>query len=512
MPTTEKTTRNTTVQQVAIFFIAIMAAGMTTYYERLFQVSLPDLQGIWHLTADEASVLRTFAIGSQMLLAPIAPWFVRVFGIRQILLPAALTFITVSFIIPFLSGFLALLAAHFMMGILLGCFITVSLMYMLRFLPGKWWLVFLGIHIFRVSVTANTGVSLGAIYLEYLGWEWIYWQSTILMILYISVVFVFVPHTEPHVQLIKTGDYVGMALLSLGSTALFVAIDQGERLQWFHSGLITALFAGGVALLALFVIEEWKKPNAFAPLFPLTNRGVVLALVHLILFVMLYMGNQLLVMQFLGSIHGFKPLQTGKVLLTVIAIQVFLVPVSIWLAKRVDTRLIQGAGLVFFILAYYQGSMITQEWMPMDFIPMAICFAFGNQLTLLPVLTFSLASFGERAAGIIPYFQCIRVMGPYMTMSLFTVFIRQRTDTHMVMLMQHLTPDNMALTRFSHAAQQQGSSIMVSLAEAVRLEALVLAYQDTFAVCLAMAFISLCFLVITRPAPFSPFTPVRIGG
>lgn len=55
---------------------------MTTFHGRLLISSLPDLRGIWGLSYDEGSVISTVASASQLILAPILPFFLTALGLR----------------------------------------------------------------------------------------------------------------------------------------------------------------------------------------------------------------------------------------------------------------------------------------------------------------------------------------------------------------------------------------------------------------------------------------------
>lgn len=501
-----------TARQLAIIFAVLMAAAMTTYYERLFQTSLPDMLGIWGLSHDEGAILKTCAIAPQMLLAPVAPWLVMVFGVRRVLLPAALLFIFVSSIIPLITGFIPLLSAHIVMGALLGCFITATIMIMTGTLPGKWWLIPLAIHIFRLSVTTNTGVSVSGLYVDYLGWEWIYWQSALIMIMYIVVLFLFIPRQEVKTEILRKADPLGMVLLCLGTTMVFAAFDQGERLGWFHSGFVTVFMGGGVALLVLFLLHEWTASHPFAPLKPLGDPAVVLIIIQCCLCCVAFAGNQVLIIQFLSKIHALKPWQTGQALLAMVGIQCLFMPLVVWLNRNVDFRLVVAIGLICLAAGCHQGTLITPDWMAGDFLPMGVFFAFGTPMTVFTLVAACFSIFGtERSAGLVPYFQCVRVLLPYCLMALFSLFIRRRTDIHLEAFSRWLTPDNRVAQQFIASFDGTAEASVISLAESARLESASLAFQDAFSVCFWAAITGLGLLVFSKPAPYTPFTPVKVG-
>ena len=499
-----------TARQIAVIFAILMAGAMTGYYTRLIQTGLADLAGIWGLSADQAAILKTTAVAPQMLIAPVIPWLVTVFGFRPVLLPAALAFIFVSFITPFLTGYIPLLAAHGLMGALLGCFITATIMIMTRTIPGQWWIIPLGFYVFRMSLTINTGVSMSALYVEYFGFQWIYWQSTIIMIIYITVLFICIPPTNVLTSFLKKLDISGMLLLCLGTVSIYVGVDQGERLGWLDSGFITVCLGGGMALLVAFCINELLVPYPFAPLEPFLDRGVFMTLAQGCLFCFMFMGNVALIMQFLASVHSLKGLQTGQVLLLIAGTQLLLIPMTIWLIRHVDSRLVHGIGLVCYALACHRGSMVTADWMAADFIPTGILFAFANPLTFLSILASGISIFGkERSVGLLPYIQVLRLLIPAIATAVVTVYIRVRTDMHTVFVGQLAMAQDRLIHRFVEGLDSQGN--IAGLADMIHTQAVVLAYQDTFHFCFWAAMAGLALLVLAKPTPYTPLTPVVIG-
>ena len=481
---------------------------MTGYYTRLIQTALPDLQGIWGLSADEGLILKTFAVAPQMLIAPVVPWLVTVFGFRPVLLPAALLFVFVSFITPFLTGYVPLLAAHAVMGGLLGCFITATIMIMTRTIPGQWWIIPLGFYVFRMSLTINTGVSVSALYTEHLGYEWIYWQSTIIMLVYITVLFKCIPPGNVLTHMLKKVDVRGMVLLCLGTTLVYVGFDQGERMGWFDSGFITVCLAGGGMLLLGFCCNELLVPYPFAPLEPFMDRGVLFILIQGVLFCFMFMGNVAVIPQFLATIHELRPLQTGKVLLLIAGTQLLIVPLTIWLIRHVDSRLVHAVGLLCYAFGCRYGATLTADWVAWDFVPVGVAFAFANPLTFLSILAPGISIFGkERSVGLLPYIQILRLLFPCIATAIIGVFIRMRIDAHHVFLSQHITPGNRVAAEY--IASPDGG--LAALAAGINIEAHVLAFQDTFYFCFWAAVIGLALLVITKPTPYTPLTPVRIG-
>lgn len=379
---------------------------MTTFHGRLLISSLPDLRGIWVLSYDEGSVISTVASASQLILAPILPFFLTALGLRRLLLPLSLGFVCVAFCIPFISGYENLLVAHALMGLLIGSFVTATIQIMLKHLPPPWWVVVLAFFTFHVSLGINSGVSLGAFYLEYMGWQWIYWQSGLIMFVYFVLLQRHLPPDTPIRELLHKPDYSGMAFYCLSAVLIYAGLDQGERLGWFDSGIITVFLTGGIASFLLFLANEalverpWAPPRLFA------DFNIIMSVGMVIIYIFILSANSLLITLFLDTVHDLRPLQSGLPLLLVALLQLLATPFCAFLVLKADTRLLCATGVLLMGLACYQGTFITADWVAADFFPMAILFAIGHPLVFLSLMAFCMACFtAKTAVGLLAYIQ-----------------------------------------------------------------------------------------------------------
>lgn len=379
---------------------------MTTFHGRLLISSLPDLRGIWGLSYDEGSVISTVASASQLILAPILPFFLTALGLRRLLLPLSLGFVCVAFCIPFISGYENLLVAHALRGLLIGSFVTATIQIMLKHLPPPWWVVVLAFFTFRVSLGINSGVSLGAFYLEYMGWQWIYWQSGLIMFVYFVLLQRHLPPDTPIRELLHKPDYSGMAFYCLSAVLIYAGLDQGERLGWFDSGIITVFLAGGTVSFLLFLANEalverpWAPPRLFA------DFNIIMSVGMVIIYIFILSANSLLITLFLDTVHDLRPLQSGLPLLLVALLQLLATPFCAFLVLKADTRLLCATGVLLMGLACYQGTFITADWVAADFFPMAILFAIGHPLVFLSLMAFCMACFtAKTAVGLLALFR-----------------------------------------------------------------------------------------------------------
>jgi DHA2 family multidrug resistance protein len=60
--------------------------------------------------------------------------------------------------------------------------------------------------------------------------------------------------------------FVGFLYLSAGLALMFAALQQGERLEWWRSGVFSALFWSGAFFILRALIRRLCGPNALVAL------------------------------------------------------------------------------------------------------------------------------------------------------------------------------------------------------------------------------------------------------
>src|SRR5262249_39052847 len=155
-------------------------------------------------------------------------------------------------------------------------------------------------------------------------------------------------------------DWGGMLLFGAGLALIYAGCDQGNRLDWFESGTVTGLIAGGGMLVLVFLVNEAIVPEPWASPTVLMSRNVVLALLALMTYMVTSLSNTMLVPNFLTVVAGLRPEQIGGMFLFYTALPlVVTVLAAIWLLRRVDARIVVLLGLVSFAIAAWMGTRIT---------------------------------------------------------------------------------------------------------------------------------------------------------
>lgn len=496
----------------------LLGSSMANIDSRMFSIGLPDLKGAFSLSFDEGAWLSTASTASQIFIAPAVAWMATVFGLRRILGVPSLVFAAISLMLPFIRDYPTLMAFTIVHGLLLGTFVPATLMIIFRNLPMQWWLVAIGIYALRVGFSLNFGPALVGLYVDYVGWQWLYWQDAIIALLMALMVYLGAPREPVNRSLLATADWGGMLLLGTGIAMVYAGLDQGNRLDWLGSGTIVSLLAGGVALLVAFFINEALVRDPWAHANVLLSRNIGFALVVILLYTLTSLSNSSLVPNFLSTVAQLRPEQTGRLLLVYGVLPMAITfPVSIWLARRYDVRILLVLGLLAFATAALLGTRITYEWALTDFIPMVLLQSVGQSFTLLPIILIALAnSDPTRATAFAAYIQIMRLGGAEFGIALMGTWLRVREQVHSNLLGQHVThaKDQVQdlLTKLSEYFASYGTGTAAArsvgkLAAIVQREANVLAYIDGFWLTFVFAIVALLVTALITKAPPGPFSP-----
>jgi MFS transporter, DHA2 family, multidrug resistance protein len=496
----------------------LLGAFVANFDTRLFSTALPDLRGAFALSFDEGAWLSTASTASQIFIAPAVAWLANTFGLRRVLGVPSLVYAAVSLLIPYVHDYHILLGLNILHGLLLGTFVPASLLIIFRNLPTKWWLTALAIYAIRVGFTLNSGISLVGYYVDQIGWHWLFWQDVFIAPLMGLLVYLGTPQEPVNMLLLEEADWGGMLLLGTGMAMIYSGLDQGNRLDWLESGTVAALLIAGSLLTVAFFANETlvRKPWAHAKV--ILSRNIGLSLLVIVLYTLTGLSNSSLAPNFLATIAGLRPEQSGPVFLVFGALPMaLLLPLSIYIMRRHDFRWVLMVGLFAFASASVLGTQITNEWSRSDFVPMILLQSLGQSFCLLPLTIIALSSSDPtRATAFAAYVQVVRLGGAEIGLALMGTWLRVREQIHSNFLGQHVTGGDANVTRILHGLSERflsnGASNaqargVVTLTSLLQREANTLAYIDGFWLTFWLAIAAIGCAAFIGEAPPGPFVP-----
>ena len=492
----------------------LLGAMIATCTGRLISVGLADLRGALHLGVDEASWISTAFNAALMFVGPFSVYLGGLLGARRVLLACASLFTLISLLLPFSPNLQTMLFLLVLAGLTAGTFYPLTLSFVLRNLPMRYVLVGIAMYAVDILITTNVATSLQAWYMDHLSWHWIFWNGAVLTPIMMVLIYFGIPW-QPLPQP-KEGqprpNWRGFLYASFGFSLLYIALDQGQRLDWLRSGTIVGLVVAAIFLLLASAARHLILPNPLINFRFLARRNTLLLTGVLVLFRFVLLATVITIPSYLASVQGYRALQTGPVLLWVAIPQLVLGILAIYLLKYIDARLILATGFALVGAACIMNASVTSVWSGNNFWLSQLVMALGLALSfnaLVGSLILEVVNTGALSRPIdvltfAGYFQTTRLLGGQFGTAFMQHFIPAREQFHSNMLglsvqlgqqatnqrLARLTA-GMASQSTSSAAAAQKAALILGLQ--VRQQAFTLAIADSF---LLVAWAAVCCLVI----------------
>jgi DHA2 family multidrug resistance protein len=335
---------------------------------------------------------------------------------------------------------------------------------------------------------------LAALWTEYVGWQWAFWQIVAPCLLAMAAVAYGLPQDPLRLERLKQFNWRGLLLGFPAICMLVIGILQGNRLDWFESPLITTLLIGGVLLLVLFMLNEWSHPMPFFKLQMLGLRNLAFALIVLAGVLVVLQAVIILPSSYLAQVQGYRPLQTAPVMLIMALPQLLALPLVAALCnlRWVDCRWVLGIGLGMLTLSCLGGAQLTSAWIRDEFYVLQLLQIFGQPMAVLPLLMLSTGSIvptdGPFASA---WFNTVKGLAAVVATGVIEVLTTHRLHFHSTMLVDALGNSPLA------------DSDATGLAHRLHQQAVVLTSADLYYVMagVAVALILLIFWMPTRIFP-----------
>src|SRR5262249_24991290 len=138
-----------------------------------------------------------------------------------------------------------LLVGVILAGVTSGTFYPLTLTFALRNIPLRYLPFTIALYATSVDGAVNIAPSLYGWYREHLSWHWMFWNSAVITPLMMACIYYGIPAAPSAKKSSSPPSFAGFLYASAGLAMLLGAFEQGERLDWWRSGVFSALVAGG---------------------------------------------------------------------------------------------------------------------------------------------------------------------------------------------------------------------------------------------------------------------------
>lgn len=497
----------------------VMGAGIVTLAGRLLSLGTADLKGSMGMSYDHGAWLGTTFNVALMFIGPFTVYVGGLLGARRVLVIAASAFTAVSFLLPFIHSYGLLLTALALAGLSSGTFYPLTLSFALRSIPTRFLPFALALYATFVDGAVNIAPSLYGWFRNHFSFEWMFWTQAVLTPIMLWCIYRGIPPSPAAAKHGKPPSFAGFLYASAGFALLFAALDQGQRLDWWRSGLFNALFFCGLFFLGISFLRRLRSPNPLVDVPFLRQQNTIILAFVLMLFRFCLLATIILVPQSL-SIHGFEADQIGPaVIWSAVPLLLLAFIAALLLLQGFDARLLMAAGFTCMAVASILNAEYTSAWSAGNYYRSELLMGVGQSfafiglvadIVLHAVFSGALAK-PQDTLTFSAFFHVVRLFGGQIGVAVMTHFIAIRERVHSNLLGLHvqqgqwITDTSVRQLTAGLYAKSYGLSAAgraVGLVEArVGLQAYTLTFIDGFRLVAWACVLALLLTALLRKAP-----------
>jgi DHA2 family multidrug resistance protein len=480
-------------------WIAVLAAMIGSFMAilniQITNASLLNIEGGIGTGVDNGSWISTSYLIGEIVVIPLTDYLSRVFSFRRYMLASAALFAAFSVACAFAHDLPTMIAMRGLQGFAGGVLIPMAFTLVLTKLPKPQQPIGLAIFALSVTFAPAIGPTIGGYLTENYGWQTIFFVNVVPTMVMLTALYLTLERQPMQLKLLKEGDWAGIFTMAIGLSALQTVLEEGNKDDWFSSPFIQRLAIVAVVSLSLFVWIELTAAKPLIRLRLLLGRNFGFGTIAMTMLGFALFGSVYILPAYLGQAQGYNSEQIGAVLAWTGLPQLLLIPLVPRLMRRFDTRLIAFTGLMIFAYSCFMNTAMSadyagdQLWIP------NIIRAIGQAMVLTPLTSVTTGDIGPQdaaaASGISNMF---RNLGGAIGTAVLATVITKREQFHSNIIGQSVTLGReevrtrlAQMTDFfmSHgmpdpaAAHQQA---IIALGNAVKRQALVMGFSDTFAV------------------------------
>jgi MFS transporter, DHA2 family, multidrug resistance protein len=498
----------------------VTGAGIVTLAGRLLSLGTADLRGSLGIGYDDGAWIGSAFNIALMFIGPFTVYLGGLLGARRVLIIAASGFTLVNCFLPFVHTYNLLLVGLVLAGLTSGTFYPLTLSFALRSIPLRFLPFTLALYATFVDGAVNVAPTLYGWFRDHLSFRWMFWSMAVLTPIMLLCIYRGIPPSPPAQKRGPAPNFAGFLYGSAGLAMLFAALDQGQRLDWWRSGLFNALFVCGLFFLGISIFRRLRSPNPLVDLPFLRRWNTIILGFTLILFRFCLLSTIILVPQSL-SIHGFEADQIGPaVIWSAFPLLVLAFVAGLLLLNGQDPRWLMTAGFLCIAGAAMLNAHYTSAWSAADYYRSELLMGVGQSFAFIGLVAdivlqaiFSGAlSKPQAVLTFSAFFHVVRLFGGQIGVAVMTHFIAVRERVHSNLLGLHVQSGQWITDASVHqlTAGLYGKSAGLSsatgravglVAGRLRLQAYTLSFIDGFHLICWACVIALLLTALLRRAP-----------
>jgi DHA2 family multidrug resistance protein len=465
---------------------------------QIVSASLRDIGGGLSAGTDDTAWIQTSYLIAEIVVIPLSGWLSQVFSTRWLFAGSAAGFTAASLLCGLAWNIQSMIAFRALQGFIGGSMIPMVFTSAFVFFDGKKRVIAAATIGAIASLAPTLGPTLGGWITDHYSWHWLFFINVVPGLYVMVVVPMLVRIDRPNLALLRTGDWLGIALIAAFLGCLEYTLEEGPRWNWMQDATIRTTACITAVSGVLFVWRGLAAKLPVVDLRALKDRNFALGCLFSFVTGIGLFSSIYLTPLFLGRVEGYSALQIGEAVFSTGIFQILTIPMYSRLSAHVDPRWILMGGLALFGVSMIEYLPITHDWSARELLLPQALRGIGQQFAVPPTVMLSLGGLApnrlKQASGL---FNLMRNLGGAMGIAACATILTNRTNLHFYRLAEHLTPANEPMNALLAGATDPAAqeSALRALWQLTFREAQVLTYSDAFLSILA------CFVVATALVP-----------
>jgi len=248
------------------------------------------------------------------------------------------------------------------------------------------------------ALALAVGPVLGGFLTEHVSWRAIFYINIPVAIGAVAAT-LFAVRESRDTSVGREVDYAGVAVLTVGLTALVLALVEGNAWGWGSTQIVALLGLAAIALPAfVFVENRVKAPMVQFDL--LSDRNFLAAVCVALIITFAMMGVFFFLALYMQDILGYSPLEAGIRFLPSTLMIVGVAPVAGRLSDRYGPRWLIAGGLTIAAASLFSFSRIQVDSGYLDLLPGFMLLGIGVAMTMSPMTSAAMNAVPVQKAGI----------------------------------------------------------------------------------------------------------------
>jgi MFS transporter, DHA2 family, multidrug resistance protein len=473
-----------------VTFSVLLGTFMSVMDVSVVNVAMPHMMGSFGQDLLSITWVSTAYSIAEIIMITMSGWWSTVLGRKRYFLGSMVLFTIGSIMAGTSRSFAQIVTSRVIQGIGGGGLIPVSQAIARETFPPAEQGMAMALFNMGVVVAPTIGPTLGGWLVDNWGWEWIFFINLPICVLAVTMVSTFV-HDPPYLKRgLARVDWGGIALLTVGLTALQVVLERGQEMDWFSSNVVVAGTA--IAIVSLLTLVWWEL-RVHEPVIqfrllrnmPLAVGSIVAACISFMLF-----GSTFVIPQWVQTLMGYPAFQAGLLMVPRALTMLLVLPIVGRIYNYTSPPLLVAFGMVALAVSSWQMTHFPMRVSWNNFVFPNILAGAGMACPMLALSTVSLSTI-DRASmtGAASIYTLSRRVAGNIAYALLATVVERRIQFHRTVLVGNITTLNPVFRHSGAAAanalrllgpSRSVTSSVALLNSIVNRESTTMAFADTF--------------------------------